>query len=161
MQSQIAECDAHPLATESPTWQCQSFIVLTDHQSTESMNELEQISPCQEGIDSQLAENDSSTDQSFSEVIYRANIPDLHAVKEIETQTNSSAYLSTLTVDLKFKPIALAYYIGVSKSSVNDTINFHPHSLYSWHLLLVVVTPIIYLITHIKFHKCLLWWSLN
>ena len=52
-------------------------------------------------------------------------------------------------------------YIGASKSSVNDTINFHPHSLYSWHSLLVVVTPIIYLITHIKFHKCLLWWSLN
>ena len=110
MKSQISECGTHSPVTESPTWQFQSSIVLTDHQSIESMNELEHILTCQEGIDSQLTENDSSTDQSLSEVIDRADIPDIHTVKVMGTQTNSSPTLSTLTVDSKFKPITLVCY---------------------------------------------------
>lgn len=108
MESRIAECDAHPLPTESPIWQCQSSIVLTDYQSTtESMNELEHTLSSQHEIDSELAENASSTAQSLTEVKDRTNIADRYAVKEIGTQTDSSPYLSTLTVDLKFNPITL------------------------------------------------------
>lgn len=111
MEFQLTECDLQSLFTESSTLVCQSSTDLPDQQPpTENMNESEEIVlSYQQGTDPQLAEYESSIDRSLIVVLDRTNVQDPSTFKDVGTQTESSTYLSTATINPKHESIAVAY----------------------------------------------------
>ena len=111
MEFHLTECGSQSLFLESSILMCESSTGLAHKQpSTENMNESEDIILSdQQGINPQLAEHESSTNQSLSVVVDRTDVQDLPTVKEVGTQTESSGYLSTITINLKQELIARVY----------------------------------------------------
>jgi hypothetical protein len=111
MEFQLTECGLQSLFTESSTSMFQSSTDLTDQQpSTENMNKSEDIIlSYQQGINPQLTEHESSSDRSLIVVLDRTNVQDPSTFKDVGTQTESSTYLSTATINTKHESIAVAY----------------------------------------------------
>jgi hypothetical protein len=111
MEFQLTECGSQSLFTESSTMMCQSSTNLADHQPpTGNMNETEGIIlSYQQGNNPELARYETSIDRSLFEVADQTNMQDLPTGKGAGTQTESSIYPSTATINPKHESIDMAY----------------------------------------------------